>query len=347
MANSSLTNTTLGDLALLEQHHPRVDDQEQSASFDRALRQHGLSPLRRSDTVDLQLNLGYLCNQACTHCHVDAGPKRTELMTQKTMNRILTWCKQHGIRRVDLTGGAPELNPHFRYLGEALTRSGIAITSRCNLTILSEPGQGDLGEWYANRRVRLVCSLPCYTQHTVDQQRGRGVYERSIAGLKALNQLGYGNDESLALDLVYNPSGAYLPPSQASLEAQYREHLMDEHGIVFDRLLTLTNLPINRFAHQLKRNGDYARYLGLLEQHFNPDTVPALMCRTTLSVDWQGRVFDCDFNQMAGVPLGARPGTYLWNLYPTELFGRRIAVRAHCLGCTAGAGSSCAGALVS
>lgn len=347
MASSSLSKTTLGDLGLLEQHHPWANDQAPSASFDRALRQHGLAPLRRSDTVDLQLNLGYLCNQACTHCHVDAGPKRTELMTQETMNRILSWCRQHAIRQVDLTGGAPELNPHFRYLGEALTRSGIAITSRCNLTILSEPGQGDLCEWYANHRVRLVCSLPCYTQHTVDQQRGRGVYERSVAGLKALNQLGYGDDESLALDLVYNPGGAHLPPRQASLEAQYRERLMDQHGIVFDHLLTLTNLPINRFAHQLKRSGDYARYLALLEQHFNPDTVPALMCRTTLSVNWQGQVFDCDFNQMASVPLGARPSTYLWDLDPAELFGRRIAVRAHCLGCTAGAGSSCAGALVS
>ncbi len=346
MTSRALTNPQQEDLAVRTVHSPWVNDQAPSASFDHALRQHGLSPLRRSDTVDLQLNLGYLCNQACTHCHVDAGPKRTELMTQETMNRILSWCKQHGIRRVDLTGGAPELNPHFRYLGEALTRSGIAITSRCNLTILSEPGQGDLGEWYANRRVRLVCSLPCYTQHTVDQQRGRGVYERSIAGLKALNQLGYGDDQSLVLDLVYNPSGAYLPPSQASLEAQYRERLMDEHGIVFDRLLTLTNLPINRFAHQLKRSGDYARYLALLEQHFNPDTVPALMCRTTLSVDWQGRVFDCDFNQLTRVPLGGGPSTYLWDLDPTELFGQRIAVRSHCLGCTAGAGSSCAGALV-
>jgi radical SAM/Cys-rich protein len=346
MTSKPLTHPHQEDPAVRTPHSPWGNNQEPSGSFDRVLRQHGLSPLCRDDSVDLQLNLGYLCNQACTHCHVDAGPKRTELMTQKTMNRILTWCKQHGIRRVDLTGGAPELNPHFRYLGEALTGSGIAITSRCNLTLLSEPGQGDLGEWYADHRVRLVCSLPCYTQHTVDEQRGRGVYERSIAGLKALNQLGYGDDQSLVLDLVYNPSGAYLPPSQASLEAQYRERLMDEHAIVFDRLLTLTNLPINRFAHQLKRSGDYARYLGLLEQHFNPDTVPALMCRTTLSVDWQGRVFDCDFNQLTHVPLGDGPSTYLWDLYPAELFGQRIAVRSHCLGCTAGAGSSCAGALV-
>ena len=347
MVSTSLTTPHREDFALPTQHAPRVNGDRHSTSFDRALARHGLSPLYRNDTVDLQLNLGYLCNQACTHCHVDAGPKRTELMTQETMNRILDWCRQHGIQRVDLTGGAPELNPHFRYLGETLTRSGIAITSRCNLTILSEPGQNDLSSWYARHRVRLVCSLPCYTQHTVDQQRGRGVYERSIAGLKALNQLGYGDDESLALDLVYNPAGAYLPPGQADLEAQYRERLMNEHGIVFNRLLTLTNLPINRFASHLKRNGNYARYLGLLAQHFNPDTVPALMCRTTLSVDWEGRVFDCDFNQMAGVPLGARPINYLWDLNPAELSGQRIAVRTHCLGCTAGAGSSCAGALVS
>ena len=347
MANQSPTKDNLSDRAPNEHHHRGLDVEKPDAVFDRVLARHGLSPLCRSDTVDLQLNLGYLCNQACTHCHVDAGPKRTELMTQKTMNRILTWCQQHNIRQVDLTGGAPELNPHFRYLGDALTRASIAITSRCNLTILSEPGQSDLSEWYANRRVRLVCSLPCYSQNTVDQQRGRGVYERSIAGLKALNRLGYGKDDSLVLDLVYNPNGAHLPPAQTSLERQYRERLMDEHEIVFNRLLTLTNLPINRFAHQLKRAGDYARYLALLEQHFNPDTVPALMCRTTLSVDWQGRVFDCDFNQVTGVSLGERPSTYLWDLHPTELTGQRIAVRPHCLGCTAGAGSSCAGALVS
>ena len=347
MVSTSLATPHREDFALPTHHRPRVDGDRHSTSFDRALARHGLSPLCRNDTVDLQLNLGYLCNQACTHCHVDAGPKRTELMTQETMHRILDWCKQHGIQQVDLTGGAPELNPHFRYLGEALTRLGIAITSRCNLTILSEPGQNDLSSWYARHRVRLVCSLPCYTQHTVDQQRGRGVYERSIAGLKALNQLGYADDELLVLDLVYNPSGPHLPPSQARLETQYRERLMDEHGIAFNRLLTLTNLPIQRFAHQLKRSGDYTRYVGLLEQHFNPDTVPALMCRTTLSVDWQGRVFDCDFNQMAGVHLGDRPSTYLWDVEPTALPGQPIAVRTHCLGCTAGAGSSCAGALVS
>jgi radical SAM/Cys-rich protein len=310
--------------------------------FNAVLQSHGLPPLRRAALRELQVNLGRLCNQACTHCHVDAGPKRTEIMGWATMERILAWAADAGIAHADLTGGAPELNPHFRRFVDRLLGLGADVTSRCNLTVLLERGQEGLAEWYAARGIRLVCSLPCYTAENVDMQRGKGVFAKSIEALQRLNALGYGSN--LVLDLVYNPGGAFLPPDQNRLEADYRKQLASDHGIRFSRLLALANLPINRFAHFLERTGQMDDYQRLLVDRFNPTTVDGLMCRHLVSVDWLGRVYDCDFNQMIDLPLGGH-GRYLWEVDASALVGNPVAVGAHCLGCTAGAGSSCGGSL--
>jgi len=313
--------------------------------FPATLNVHGHGPLRRAPLAEVQVNLGRLCNQACTHCHVDAGPKRTEIMTRATMDRITDWIRTHRIESVDITGGAPEINPGFREFVDGLIDAGCRVKSRCNLTVLQEPGQEDLHEWYAARRVHLVCSLPCYSQRNVDQQRGKGVFERSIDALQRLNASGYGSDPALIVDLVYNPNGAFLPPHQASLESDYRERLGADFGITFNRLYALANLPVNRFDHYLRREGKLEAYLNLLVENFNPETVEGLMCRHLISVDWLGRVFDCDFNQMLELPLGGRPLRHLWEIDSAELEGRAIATDYHCFGCTAGAGSSCGGAL--
>jgi len=312
--------------------------------FDTCLDRYGLR-LARAPLQTLQVNVGKLCNQACHHCHVDAGPKRTEIMTWETMARVLDWVKRHEIRDVDITGGAPEANPHFRRFVDGFLALGASVTARCNLTVLLEPGQEDLAAWYAERNVRLVCSLPCYTRANVDAQRGRGVFDKSIEALRRLNAVGYGIQERLMLDLVYNPGGAFLPGPQAKLEADYRQHLHADFGIEFTHLLTLANLPINRFAHWLEREGKYEAYLRLLEERFNPETVAALMCRHLLSVDWRGYVYDCDFNQMLNLPLAGRAPRHLWDIEPSQLSDQPIATGHHCLGCTAGAGSSCGGAL--
>lgn len=312
--------------------------------FAARLAQHGLR-LTRAPLQELQVNVGRRCNQACHHCHVDAGPKRTEIMSWETMARILQWAARARIARVDITGGAPELNAGFRQFVDGFLAQGATVTARCNLTVLLEPDQEDLAEWYAARRVRLVCSLPCYTRDNVDAQRGKGVFDKSIEALRRLNALGYGRREELVLDLVYNPGGAFLPPPQAKLETDYKRRLKDDFDIDFSRLLTLTNLPINRFAHFLARTGQYSRYMQLLEEHFNLDTVCGLMCRHLVSVDWLGRVYDCDFNQMLDLPLAGRPHRYLWEIEPADLTGSPVAVGEHCFGCTAGAGSSCGGAL--
>jgi radical SAM/Cys-rich protein len=314
-------------------------------SFAHALSVHGLGPLCRDRLRELQINIGRLCNQACNHCHVDAGPKRTEIMTWETMEKILDWTRDAGITAVDITGGAPEINPYFRRLVDSFLALGAQVTSRCNLTVLLEPRQNDLASWYAQRKIRLVCSLPCYTQINVDAQRGDGVFEKSIEALKRLNSAGYGREEALVLDLVYNPGGAFLPGAQEKLEADYRQRLQEDHDIVFSRLRTLTNLPINRFAHFLERTGQHEKYMQLLEENFNPATVPGLMCRHLVSVDWRGRVYDCDFNQMLDLPLGDRPPRYLWDIETQDLNAAPIAADSHCFGCTAGAGSSCGGAL--
>ena len=313
-------------------------------AFRTVLADNGLR-LRRAELSELQINLGKLCNQACHHCHVDAGPKRTEIMTRTTMKRILAWISSSTVAGVDLTGGAPELNPDFRYFVDRLLGLGLGVKSRCNLTVLFEPGQEDLAEWYANRRIQLICSLPCYTRGNVDAQRGKGVFDRSIQGLQLLNGLGFGRQAGLSLDLVYNPGGPFLPPPQQTLEDTYRSQLKQEFGIEFGSLLTITNIPINRFAHSLERDGEMENYQQLLVDNFNAGTISGLMCRHLVNIDWLGHVYDCDFNQMLDLPMGSTERTMLWDLDPATLQGRGIAVDRHCFGCTAGAGSSCGGAL--
>jgi radical SAM/Cys-rich protein len=322
-----------------------------AADFNAALRRHHLTLLRREAPRTLQVNLGKLCNQACHHCHVDAGPKRTEIMTRATAERgIALLAASPGVETVDLTGGAPELNPNFIFLVEHARTLGRHVIVRCNLTVIFIAGMEHLPRFYRDHGVELVCSLPCYTRENVDQQRGRGVFDGSVEALRLLNRLGYGRPGStLALNLVYNPLGAFLPPPQATLEARYREELGRLFGIEFHHLFTITNMPIKRFADHLHRWGKYEEYMGLLINHFNPHTVPGLMCRSLVSVGWDGMLYDCDFNQMLELPmLSANGGRALtvWNLETLDrLAHTKIATASHCFGCTAGAGSSCAGAL--
>ncbi len=317
--------------------------------FEGVLARHRIRPLTRAGVDTLQVNVGKLCNQACHHCHVDAGPARMERMERATAERVLELLARNpAVRTLDITGGAPELNANFPMLVEGGRRAGREVMVRCNLTVMFEPGMERLSEFYRDNRVRLVCSLPCYTAANVERQRGRGVFEKSIVALRRLNALGYGTGE-LELALVYNPLGPALPPPQAALEADYRAELGRNFGVRFDRLLTITNMPIARFARQLDQWGSYAEYMGLLVNHFNPATVEALMCRTLLSVGWNGRLYDCDFNQMLEMPLGAagaRRALTIWDVEDFErLRGAPIVTGAHCLGCTAGAGSRCGGAL--
>ena len=314
-------------------------------NFTQTLKDHGCTPLRRDTLSELQINTGYLCNQACEHCHVEAGPKRTELMTWETMERILEWIDENRVNSVDITGGAPELNPYFRIFCDVLISRNIEITSRCNITVQFEKGQEDLASWYAQRRIRLVCSLPCYSRKNVDQQRGKGVFDKSIQGLQNFNEYGYGIDPELTLDLVYNPVGPFLPPDQSSLEIDYKQALFKDFNIVFNRLLALTNLPVKRFRHFLERTNQLEDYQQLLVENFNPLTVENLMCRHLISVDWQGYVYDCDFNQMIGMHPGIGKPTKLWELQSKGLTDNLIRVGEHCYGCTAGAGSSCGGTL--
>ncbi len=319
------------------------------ADFDAALLSQCPDGLRRAEPRALQVNVGKRCNQACHHCHVDAGPKRTEIMTADTAERVLAvLARNPGLDTIDLTGGAPELNPSFRRLVEESRRLGRAVVVRSNLTVLLVDGMGWLPEFFREQDVALVCSLPCYTADNVDAQRGHGVFDGSIRALRLLNDLGYGRPgSSLRLDLVYNPLGPFLPAPQATLEAQYREQLDRHFGIAFHELRTITNMPIARFAEQLRRTGEHARYMGLLVNHFNAATVPGLMCRHLLSVGWDGRLYDCDFNQMLDMPLGAGGARTIWELDDVRsLRDEPIATGAHCFGCTAGAGSSCGGALV-
>jgi len=314
-------------------------------SFTDMLKRHHTWPLTRAALSELQINVGRLCNQACNHCHVDAGPKRLEIMTWDTMEKILAWSENAGITKVDITGGAPEMNPHFKQFVESFIKLGARITSRCNLSILLEPGYETLVDWYACHGIRLVCSLPCYTKDNVDSQRGKGVFEKSISALKLLNGAGYGLTDKLVLDLVYNPGNALLPPDQDKLEREYRCRLGDEFGISFSNLLTITNLPINRFRHFLEITGQLESYQTLLENNFNANTVPGLMCRHIISIDWRGFVYDCDFNQMIDLPLSAHTPVKLWELAAEDLSGKNVGTGNHCYGCTAGAGSSCGGSL--
>jgi len=319
-----------------------------SVDFDAALAHAGLGELRREEPTTLQVNVGKLCNQACHHCHVDAGPKRTEIMANVTADRVLAVLAANtGLAVLDVTGGAPELNPSFRRLVERARVLGRDVIVRCNLTILFVDGMEWLADFYREQQVVLVCSLPCYTQDNVDKQRGHGVFDGSIRALQRLNALGYGRPGSpLRLDLVYNPLGAFLPGPQAELEARYRDELGQRFGIEFHRLLTLTNMPISRFAEQLERTGEAERYMGLLVNHFNATTVEGLMCRHLVSVGWDGALYDCDFNQMLELPIGGRARS-IWQLDDVRtLTDEAIVTGPHCFGCTAGAGSSCGGSLV-
>lgn len=304
--------------------------------------------IQRRHLTTVQANLGYTCNQTCFHCHVNAGPNRREVMQRATIDDILAFLKRARIETLDLTGGAPELNPHFRDLVVDARNLGVEVLDRCNLTILSEPGQEDLARFLAAQRVGVVASLPCYLEQNVNAQRGDGVFEASLAGLHQLNALGYGKPGSgLQLNLVYNPQGPELPPPQAALEAAYHEYLESHYGIVFNGLYTIANMPINRFAKTLARKGEYNSYLQTLRLAHQDANLEQVMCRSMISVDWKGFLYDCDFNQMLHIPLAAtgRPRTHIRDLDFETLMAGDIAVADHCYGCTAGQGSSCGGAL--
>jgi radical SAM/Cys-rich protein len=316
--------------------------------FEDVLSYHGLLPLARRRVETLQVNVGKRCNQACHHCHVDAGPKRTERMTRATAERVVALLESSpGVATVDVTGGAPELNANFRFLVEGARRLGRRTIDRCNLTVLWEEGMDWLPAFFVEHAVELTCSLPCYTVKNVDQQRGKGVFDKSLEALRLLNGLGYGTSGSeLTLNLVYNPVGAFLPPGQAGLEADYKREL-GMLGIEFNRLFTIANMPIKRFAADLERSGKEGEYMALLVNHFNPATVDGLMCRSLVSVGWDGRLYDCDFNQMLEIELPRPLPRTIYDLESfEELEGAAIATAPHCFGCTAGAGSSCGGETV-
>ena len=310
--------------------------------FDQKLAEHTLT-LRRAHLQTLQVNVGRKCNQACRHCHVDAAPWRTEMIDEATAHRIGAWIQQHRPEIVDITGGAPELSEFFRYFVETARACGAHVIDRNNLTIIEEDGFEWLPEYLAKHEVEVIASLPCYSAKNVHQQRGNGVFDKSISALKKLNAVGYGT--TLPLHLVYNPLGANLPGPQAELEADYKDALHREFGIVFNKLFTITNQPIARFAEDLRKQGKWDDYLELLANSFNPTTVEGLMCRSTLSVGYRGELFDCDFNQMLGMQLKNGEPLYLWDVTPEYLENRAIATGMHCLACTAGAGSSCTGAV--
>ncbi len=303
--------------------------------------------IRREGLATLQVNLGYRCNQSCLHCHVGAGPNRTEAMAPETIADLIAVLERRRPRTLDITGGAPELHPDFRRLVRAARALGLQVMDRCNLTILFEDGQEDLADFLAAERVDIVASLPCYLEDNVDAQRGKGVFEKSLKALHRLNALGYGKGDGLALNLVYNPQGPSLPPPQAALEADYKRMLGERYGIVFDKLFTLANMPIQRFGSTLVTKGQFNGYMQLLRDAYREENLDGVMCRSLLSVDWQGHVYDCDFNQMLDLPLARRAGgrSHLRDLLEDNFAGAPIRVAGHCFGCTAGQGSSCGGAL--
>ncbi|MFC3150025.1 arsenosugar biosynthesis radical SAM (seleno)protein ArsS [Litoribrevibacter euphylliae] len=304
--------------------------------------------IQRTSLSTLQVNLGYLCNLSCTHCHVNAGPKRTELMTEEVIQLIIDCIDHLGIKTLDLTGGAPEMNPHFRWLVEEARKRDVEVIDRCNLTILLEPGYEWLAEFLAANQVEVVASLPCYLEDNVDGQRGKGVYQKSVEALKLLNQHGYGKGaDHLPLSLVYNPTGPFLPPPQQALEQDYKRELLNRFDISFDNLYTITNMPISRFGAVLLAKDQFVDYMTLLRNNFSQANLDNVMCKSLVSIDWQGYLYDCDFNQMLDMPLEAtsleRP--HLRDLLSQSLDGLPIKVADHCYGCTAGQGSSCGGAL--
>lgn len=316
--------------------------------FEDSLSRNGLPDLRAARVSTLQVNVGKYCNQTCRHCHVDAGPhRRAEQMSEETARLVIDVLARHSsLETLDITGGAPELNANFRFLVREARALRRQVIDRCNLTVMYQDGLRDLPQFLAEHRVHVIASLPCYLEENVDRQRGKGVFAASIAALKALNAVGYGDEaRGLQLDLVFNPQGPSLPPPQAALEADYKREL-GKHGIVFNHLLTITNMPIARFKQDLLLSGKLERYVELLETKFNPVAVADVMCRTLLSVSWDGRLFDCDFNQMLELPLAERSLAHLRDFDLAALEQRRIRTAEHCLGCTAGAGSSCSGALL-
>jgi radical SAM/Cys-rich protein len=344
--------------SLLHQQHPLAKASNQlrilenlgdggGRAFAECLQRARLAPLRANGIQVLQLNLGKVCNQTCSHCHVDAGPDRRESMSLETADACLRALSSTSIPTLDITGGAPEMNPNFRWLVSETRSMGRHVIDRCNLTILTANGFEDLPEFLAEQRVEIVASLPCYLEANCDRQRGEGVFRRSIAALSRLNQLGYGQPGTgLTLTLVFNPVGPHLPPSQQGLEAAYREELRTRYCVEFTRLFTITNMPISRFLDELLRTGQYETYMQKLVDSFNPATIENLMCRTTLSVDWQGFLYDCDFNQMLELPVAKQAPRHIREFDSAKLQDRPIVTGQHCLGCTAGQGSSCQGTLV-
>ena len=311
------------------------------------LRDTDFPAIKRTGLKTVQVNVGYRCNQSCLHCHVNAGPKRKEAMKRETIDLVLAYLRQSGAETLDITGGAPELNKNFRYLVTEARKLGVHVMDRCNLTILNEPGQEDTADFLAEHQVEVVASLPCYLKENVEGQRGKGVFDNSISGIKKLNSLGYAQDNSgLVLNLVYNPTGPYLPPSQEMLESDYKRELA-KYDVAFNHLFTLTNMPIARFGSTLISTNQFNDYMTLLRGAHQDSNLRNVMCRTLVSVDWQGYVYDCDFNQMLGIPMPlankARP--HLRDLMIVDLEGEVIAIADHCYGCTAGQGSSCGGAL--
>ena len=305
--------------------------------------------IQRVTLETLQVNLGYLCNQSCLHCHVNAGPKRTELMDQDTVDALLAFIDSTStVKTLDLTGGAPELNPLFKSIVSAARMRDIQVIDRCNLTVLFEPGQENTAAFLAENKVKIVASLPCYIKDNVDKQRGDGTFETSLKALQLLNSLGYARpDSGLELDLVFNPQGPSLPPPQQALEQDYKQHLAEHYGIQFNQLLTLTNMPIKRFGSTLISRGEFTEYMNLLKSAHKDENTASVMCRSLISVDWKGYVYDCDFNQMLdmSLQLDARPKLHISDLTGLDLHGKNIQVAAHCYGCTAGQGSGCGGAL--
>jgi radical SAM/Cys-rich protein len=314
-------------------------------AFDRMLAEHGLD-LRAAGVETLQVNVGKLCNQACKHCHVDASPRRTEVMTREVAEEVVAAVRRYRFQTVDITGGAPELCPSFRYLVAESRAAGARVIVRHNLTVMFEPGQSDLPKFFGAHSVEVVSSLPYFLEQQTDAQRGGGVFAKSIEALRCLNAVGYGMEGgALTLDLVYNPVGAYLPPLQASIEADFKRELLARYGVRFNRLYTITNMPIKRFLEYLRRTGNEERYMRRLVESFNPQAVEGLMCRTLLSVDYRGRLYDCDFNQMLDLGVADGLPKTLAEFDPEHFARRRVATGSHCFGCTAGAGSSCGGAL--
>jgi radical SAM/Cys-rich protein len=350
-----MTRKTTPHLTLVRRRDPlaspavqvlRLETRSPVAAFDEALQERGLAPLAAAGITVFQVNVGKLCNQTCRHCHVDAGPDRKEIMTRETMQLCLRALARTDIPTVDITGGAPELNPHFRWLVTECRKLGRHVMDRCNLSVLLLPDQADLVDFLADNRVEVIASLPYYLEEETDRQRGEGAFRRSLDALRRLNAAGYGRSGSgLVLNLVSNPVGAFLPPSQEAMEGDYKREMERRHGIVFNGLYTLTNMPISRFLEYLIASGNYEAYMTRLASAFNRAAVDGVMCRTTLSVGWDGRLFDCDFNQMLDLTTDHGAPTHIREFDVEALSRRRIVTGRHCYGCTAGAGSSCGGTI--